>query len=247
VNSDQWLEHAARLAESLENQAWNTGATEWMANYYHMVGDIDKAETLTAGIGQLAYCNCVPEWAGMFEEGRTQDLEHKMREDDKNVWTKVNMGVLLAVTSDEGRREARRIYEQLSRQDLPLSGKVIILDILLLLGDFEGAQRAAQAISSAQWSTQWRWYHYLADYHSGNLSEEDLLAQAKPFGGSLCVAYYAIALRSFSQGDLDKAKEYFSKTRETPRVTWAAYHWGKAFAKRMEQDQTFGSWKTVEK
>ena len=134
------------------------------------------------------------------------------------------------------------IFDRLTQRDLPLSYRVIAIDIPLLAGLPEIARETAKNLVEKEQWTQWRWWNYIVDFHAGELSEKQLLELAGPFSNTTCMAKYAVAVRAVADGDRPKALEFFSQVRETKRIAWFPYDWGSAFASRMEGDSGWGSW-----
>ena len=100
----------------------------------------------------------------------------------------------------------------------------------MLLGDSKKAREVAASVSESERKTQWLGYVQSADYYAGKITEQDLLEFAGSLSATRCWAYYSIGIRSLSEGDLGKAKDFFRKTRDTHMVSWWPYHWGSAFA-----------------
>jgi len=119
-----------------------------------------------------------------------------------------------------------------------------------LLGEDEGqsftyAQKRTKGIRETE-SEYLAYFHDLAEYKSGHLSKEELIARAGESERDLHMAHFNIALVELAKDHRPRAKEYFEKCANSPLFNWTGSIWSRAFLARID-DPNWASWlRTVE-
>lgn len=105
----------------------------------------------------------------------------------------------------------------------------------------EASKRARHLVSQLpDWIQPW--YLTLNDFNCGTLTADQLTKIAGSSRLALCEAHFFIAMDLLSLGDRKGALQHFRKSWQTNVVYFIEYHWGKAFAARLEADPTWPPW-----
>ena len=129
-----------------------------------------------------------------------------------------------------------------NRDDIPGVFYVLALDIPFMAGRPEEARELISDLGLKKRLTEeWRWCTYVVEYYAGNLSEDELIQRAEPFGNARSMAYHAVALNALGHGDNPKAKEFFEKTVSCRFLQGFMYYWAKACLRCID-DPTWVDW-----
>jgi lipoprotein NlpI len=78
------------------------------------------------------------------------------------------------------------------------------------------------------------WVSHLFRYHRGELSESELLSNAR-HKWQQCEAHFYVGYRHLLQGDRKQARKYFRKTVDTKRFLYWEYHAARAMLQRLSR------------
>ena len=83
------------------------------------------------------------------------------------------------------------------------------------------------------------------EFHTGQISADELLQEAYPFPNEMCIAHFTVGVQRLSEGNREEAIRHFRQVKQTGRYGWNQYHAAKAFLTRLEnREDDFPSWIT---
>jgi tetratricopeptide (TPR) repeat protein len=239
-----WRLAAEALATQLSKWPKFVLGREECCRVYHREGklDLERQEELALIKQEAGGVSTRLAWLIETNDQRQLAAEQQALADDPNAGTQLMRAMALAC-SQAGTSEAMRCFEKLSASDTSYTHLSIALDIPLLCGRVDVAQRASRVLLDRELPpTLWIWWQYRAQYLADRETEEQLLARAGPFSDTACVAHYTIGLRALAEGHRAKAEQHLRMVTQASNPTWWCSRWAAAFLSCLERDPTWPRW-----
>jgi tetratricopeptide (TPR) repeat protein len=241
----RWRDRAEEVVGKLNKWPNHFRGQQMVVRYYHATGQMTlakEAEDAFVRHGGDAIFQAIIRLRDPNDADLAK-LERELRLATDDIHARLSLAFVLAVKSDEGRKEAMEIIRRLQKEDVMTPMKIIALDIPLLAGmPDEAIKMSKNLLESNHMSGEWRWWKYIAEYRANEMEEEELLRRAGPFGLSRCMANYEIAMRLLALGDREKAETYFRETRRTGIVAAWNYYLAQVVLQRMREDLLWPRW-----
>ena len=235
--TEDWVRLATEIAEEFSHLSDGSLAHARASVFFYRMGDEQRGMQIETEFGTKVP-SASERTAIRIENGEPfEDIAHNLSRREEDPEAQLTLAITTALNPGMDQQAAQKVLDDfLSRDDVPNVLYVLALDCAYLLQRPDLVQdiiRNRKLHTTLQ--SEWRWWGYVIDYHTDDMTEPELLEKAGPFSNSGAMANYAIAVKAMGNGHISEAKEYFRRTVATRRVGWWNYHWAKVYLKHLEQ------------
>lgn len=177
------------------------------------------------------------------DAGEASALEKELRAIPDDLEAQVCLGILLAEGSDRDRQEAISVFDRIQESDVMPGLKVLAVEIALIAGRADKARDACEELLEAdELRDSWRLLVYMAKYHAGRLSDQELESIAGPFRDLQSDLFPELALKAHADGKKARAKEYWGKAVDTGFIATWGYHSSLIYQSRLNDQNDWPNW-----
>ncbi len=211
-----WTSKGERLATHFVDTLTSWDGAAYALAYYRTTDQPEKADQLERRIeAEFSHLQTIRDGDLFVEKNNKGFLGALSKE--QNWFTRQNYALLLFEQGDRV-GALRELNQAIHDANGNLDALNWAAGIAELIGETDLQSKVIAKIQAPNTWDVWWWQKVIADFHCGEISEDDFLDQAHPFGETLAAAHFFVGTSHLAKGEREKARIHFHDVIDTGRI-----------------------------